>query len=78
MSFLGLEGYHVFVTGAGGGIGSQAVKEFLSKSLAICIARHYLQNYSIILEEKNWFFVLLFGAAMAEQFTEHPFVSMGA
>ncbi|CZR51970.1 related to polysaccharide deacetylase family protein [Phialocephala subalpina] len=28
-SFLGLEGYHVFVTGAAGGIGSQAVKEFL-------------------------------------------------
>lgn len=28
-SFLGLKGYHVFVTGAAGGIGSQAVKEFL-------------------------------------------------
>jgi NAD(P)-dependent dehydrogenase (short-subunit alcohol dehydrogenase family) len=31
MSFLGLEGYHVFVTGAAGGIGSQAVKEFLGE-----------------------------------------------
>lgn len=31
MSFLGLEGYHVFVTGAAGGIGGQAVKEFLSE-----------------------------------------------
>lgn len=29
MSFLGLEGLHVFVTGAAGGIGSQAVQEFL-------------------------------------------------
>jgi hypothetical protein len=29
MSFLGLEGLHAFVTGAAGGIGSQAVKEFL-------------------------------------------------
>lgn len=29
MFFLGLEGYHVFVTGAAGGIGGQAVKEFL-------------------------------------------------
>jgi NAD(P)-dependent dehydrogenase (short-subunit alcohol dehydrogenase family) len=32
MSFLGLEGYHVFVTGAAGGIGSQVVKEFLGLS----------------------------------------------
>ncbi|KAH0539041.1 hypothetical protein FGG08_004387 [Glutinoglossum americanum] len=31
MSFLRLEGYHVFVTGASGGIGSQAVKEFLAQ-----------------------------------------------
>lgn len=31
MSFLGLEGYHVFITGAAGGIGGQAVKEFLSE-----------------------------------------------
>lgn len=31
MSFLGLEGYHVFVTGAAGGIGGQAVKEFLGE-----------------------------------------------
>ena len=30
MSFLGLEGLHVFVTGAAGGIGSQAVTVFLS------------------------------------------------
>ena len=28
-SFLALEGLHVFVTGAAGGIGSQVVKEFL-------------------------------------------------
>ena len=31
MSFLGLEGYHVFITGAAGGIGGQAVKEFLGQ-----------------------------------------------
>ena len=29
-SFLALEGYHVFITGAAGGIGSEAVREFLS------------------------------------------------
>ena len=29
-SFLSLEGLHVFVTGAAGGIGGAAVKEFLS------------------------------------------------
>ena len=29
MSFLALEGLHVFITGAAGGIGSQAVQEFL-------------------------------------------------
>lgn len=32
MSFLGLEGHHVFVTGAAGGIGSEAVREFLCES----------------------------------------------
>jgi len=32
MSFLGLEGLHVFCTGAAGGIGSQVVKEFLGMS----------------------------------------------
>jgi hypothetical protein len=31
MSFLGLEGLHVLVTGAAGGIGGQAVKEFLGE-----------------------------------------------
>lgn len=30
MSFLGLEGLHVFVTGAAGGIGREVVREFLS------------------------------------------------
>jgi NAD(P)-dependent dehydrogenase (short-subunit alcohol dehydrogenase family) len=29
MSFLGLEGFHVFITGAAGGIATAAVKEFL-------------------------------------------------
>ena len=31
MSFLELEGLHVFVTGAAGGIGSAIVEEFLGK-----------------------------------------------
>jgi hypothetical protein len=31
MSFLELEGLHVFVTGAAGGIGSAIVEEFLSR-----------------------------------------------
>ncbi|KAJ9218276.1 CAZyme family CE4 [Paecilomyces variotii] len=30
-SFLGLEGLHVFITGAAGGIGSQAIREFLDQ-----------------------------------------------
>ncbi|KAJ5619452.1 Peptidoglycan deacetylase [Penicillium lagena] len=30
MSFLGLEGYHVFITGAAGGIGFEATQEFLT------------------------------------------------
>jgi hypothetical protein len=29
MSFFGLEGYHVFITRAAGGIGAHAVKEFI-------------------------------------------------
>lgn len=29
MSFLELEGFHVFITGAAGGIATAAVKEFL-------------------------------------------------
>jgi uncharacterized protein YbjT (DUF2867 family) len=37
MSFLGLEGLHVFVTGAAGGIGGQAVREFLSEFYAVRI-----------------------------------------
>ena len=38
MSFLALEDLHVFVTGAAGGIGSQAVVEFLGKY----VSRPYL------------------------------------
>jgi NAD(P)-dependent dehydrogenase (short-subunit alcohol dehydrogenase family) len=36
MSFLELEGLHVFVTGAAGGIGSAIVEEFLGKSWYSC------------------------------------------
>ncbi|TVY45032.1 Peptidoglycan deacetylase [Lachnellula subtilissima] len=35
MSFLGLEGLHVFCTGAAGGIGSQAVREFLDQGCKV-------------------------------------------
>ncbi|KAF8864839.1 NAD(P)-binding protein [Acephala macrosclerotiorum] len=34
-SFLGLEGFHAFVTGAAGGIGSQAVREFLGQGCKV-------------------------------------------
>ena len=33
MSFLGIDGLHVFVTGAAGGIATAAVKEFLGTNL---------------------------------------------
>ncbi|GLI73834.1 hypothetical protein PoHVEF18_002064 [Penicillium ochrochloron] len=35
MSFLGIEGYHVFITGAAGGIGQEAVKEFLGQGCKV-------------------------------------------
>lgn len=38
MSFLGLEGLHVFITGAAGGIGGQAVKEFLGRYYISCLS----------------------------------------
>jgi NAD(P)-dependent dehydrogenase (short-subunit alcohol dehydrogenase family) len=38
MSFLGIEGYHVFITGAAGGIGQEAVKEFLGQWLSYSTA----------------------------------------
>ena len=41
MSFLGLENLHVFVTGAAGGIGSQAVTQFLSEDKDIGSATMY-------------------------------------
>jgi NAD(P)-dependent dehydrogenase (short-subunit alcohol dehydrogenase family) len=34
-SFLALEGKHVLITGAAGGIGSAAVKEFLGTGIPI-------------------------------------------
>jgi NAD(P)-dependent dehydrogenase (short-subunit alcohol dehydrogenase family) len=49
MSFLGLEGYHVFITGAAGGIGSKAVQEFLSQGCKV--TAHDLRPISI--ETKN-------------------------
>lgn len=32
-SFLGLEGQHVFITGAAGAVGGEAVREFLGRFL---------------------------------------------
>ncbi len=39
MSFLELEGLHVFVTGAAGGIGVQAVQEFLGVYLQVSLGK---------------------------------------
>lgn len=50
MSFLGLEGLHVFVTGAAGGIGSAMVEEFLGTSLATSVLYDkslFVMSYSI-------------------------------
>ena len=49
MSFLGLERLHCFITGAAGGIGEQAVTEFLSE-IALTISRdttRYLDTLQI-------------------------------
>jgi len=50
MSFLGLEGYHVFVTGAAGGIGSQVVKEFLGMSFVETAVLQFDQVARIVLQ----------------------------
>ncbi len=42
MSFLGLEGLHVFITGAAGGIASAAVKEFLGKVQILSKKQHLM------------------------------------
>jgi hypothetical protein len=44
-SFLGLEGLHVFVTGAAGGIGQRAVQEFLGRCRSIVLL---LQVYTCL------------------------------
>ncbi|MCJ1395610.1 hypothetical protein MMC18_008496 [Xylographa bjoerkii] len=43
MSFLGLEGLHVFITGAAGGIGTEAVTEFLSRYHGCKVTAHDLR-----------------------------------
>lgn len=44
-SFLGLEGLHVFVTGAAGGIGGAAVKEFLEQGARVTgLDRHPIKS----------------------------------
>jgi NAD(P)-dependent dehydrogenase (short-subunit alcohol dehydrogenase family) len=32
MDFLGIQGYHVLITGAAGAIGQETIKEFLGKA----------------------------------------------
>jgi nucleoside-diphosphate-sugar epimerase len=44
MSFLELEGLHVFVTGAAGGIGSAVVDEFLGRSTVVDGYNTYERN----------------------------------
>ncbi len=44
MSFLGLEGLHIFVTGAAGGIGGQAVQEFLGMYVFASSSRQALTD----------------------------------
>jgi hypothetical protein len=47
MSFLGIEGYHAFVTGARGGIGAAIVEELLGQSIEQrLIAKAYKMSYS--------------------------------
>ena len=55
MTFLGLEGYHVFITGAAGGIGSQAAKEFLGHGCKV--TAHDLRHITTIPASPNLFIV---------------------
>ncbi|KAH6679562.1 polysaccharide deacetylase family protein-like protein [Halenospora varia] len=55
MSFLALEGLHVFVTGAAGGIGSQAVKEFLEQGCKV--TAHDLRPITALSPSPNLFTV---------------------
>ncbi|KAE8453452.1 hypothetical protein EG329_010313 [Mollisiaceae sp. DMI_Dod_QoI] len=54
-SFLGLEGYHVFITGAAGGIGSQAVTEFLDQGCKV--TAHDLRPITTLPPSPNLFTV---------------------
>jgi NAD(P)-dependent dehydrogenase (short-subunit alcohol dehydrogenase family) len=63
MSFLGLEGYHVFVTGAAGGIGGQAVNTFLGQGCKV--TAHDLRPITNIPASKNLF--TLFGDISSEE-----------
>ena len=56
MSFLGLEGYHVFVTGAAGGIGAQAVNTFLGQGCKV--TAHDLRPITNIPPSPNLFTVI--------------------
>ncbi|PMD65348.1 polysaccharide deacetylase family protein-like protein [Hyaloscypha bicolor E] len=56
MSFLGLEGLHAFVTGAAGGIGSQAVREFLDQGCKV--TAHDLRPITNLPTSPNLFIVI--------------------
>lgn len=46
-SFLGLEGLHVFVTGAAGGIGRCAVQEFLGRSQTVYLSSGLITSFPL-------------------------------
>lgn len=50
-SFLALNGLHVFITGAGGDIGSCAVREFLGKQ--VCLGRRSSDNIVVLPQSDN-------------------------
>ncbi|ORY12262.1 polysaccharide deacetylase family protein-like protein [Clohesyomyces aquaticus] len=53
MSFLGLEGLHIFVTGAAGGIGSAIVQEFLTQNCKV--SAHDLKPNTVLSDSPNLF-----------------------
>lgn len=53
MSFLEIEGLHVFVTGAAGGIGSAIVEEFLGMFYVLVLSHRIFWNMEWLYSETN-------------------------